>query len=63
MTRPGASALFTGDNFDAGGRQCETHWFCIPLDPDVSNVITRRVRSVDQTVRRIGGWTTKLLRG
>lgn len=62
MTRSEAGAFFIEYNSDAGGRQCETHWFCIPLDAVVSNIITREESNEDHAVRRVGGWTTKLLR-
>lgn len=53
MTGPEAGALFIG---------YKSHWFCIPPGPEVPKVITRGERNEHHTVRRIYGWTTKLLR-
>lgn len=62
MTGPEADAFFIEHNSDVGGRQWETHRFCIPPGSEVPDVITREERNEDHTIRRIYGWTTKLLR-
>lgn len=62
MTGPEADAFFIEYNSDASGRQCETHWFCIPPESEVPNVITHEEWNEDHTVRRIYGCMTKLLR-
>jgi hypothetical protein len=62
MTGPEADAFFIEYNCDASGRQGKTHWFCLPPEPEVPDVITHEERNEGHTVRRIYGWTTKLLR-